>query len=79
MQTVLKFSFLFFQADGLGINPLYLCLPATVSSSMAFLLPVATPPNAIVFSTGHLQVKDMVGVLLYLYIFSARNINLTYQ
>ena len=46
-------------AISININPLYLMLPATLSASMAFMLPVATPPNAIIFGTNRLQVMDM--------------------
>ncbi|KAG9475767.1 hypothetical protein GDO78_003928 [Eleutherodactylus coqui] len=47
-------------AEGIGVNPLLVIIPATISASCAFLLPVANPPNAIVFSYGHLTVPDMM-------------------
>lgn len=50
----------------LCIHPLYLMIPAAVSASYAFMVPVATPPNAIAFSYGYLKVYHMVltGVFL---------------
>ncbi|XP_073472846.1 Na(+)/citrate cotransporter [Aquarana catesbeiana] len=47
-------------AKSIMVNPLYIMIPCTLSTSFAFMLPVATPPNAIVFSYGHLHVSDMV-------------------
>ena len=50
------------------INPLLFMLPATLSGSMAFMLPVATPPNAIIFGTNRIRIIDMArtGLLLNL-------------
>ncbi len=47
-------------ADGLKVNPILLALPVTLSASIGFMFPVATPPNAIVFSSGYIRIKDMV-------------------
>lgn len=46
-------------ATSLGVNPLYIMIPATLACSYAFMLPVATPPNAIAFSHGTISVMDM--------------------
>ncbi|MBC8319621.1 MAG: SLC13/DASS family transporter [Bacteroidetes bacterium] len=43
----------------INVNPLLLMLPATISASMAFMLPVATPPNAIVFGSNKITVIQM--------------------
>ncbi len=47
-------------AVSMELSPLYLVVPAALAASFAFMLPVATPPNAIVFASGKLQIKDMV-------------------
>jgi sodium-dependent dicarboxylate transporter 2/3/5 len=53
-------------ADGLGFDPLILALPVTFAASCAFMFPISTPPNAIVFSSGYIRMKDMMraGALL---------------
>ncbi|XP_041327450.1 solute carrier family 13 member 1 [Pyrgilauda ruficollis] len=47
-------------AEAIHVNPLFILIPATLCTSFAFLLPVANPANAIVFSYGHLNIMDMV-------------------
>ncbi len=44
----------------IGVNPLLLMIPATMAASLAFMLPVATPPNAIIFGTDKLEISEMV-------------------
>ncbi len=46
-------------AVSIKINPLLLMIPATLSASMAFMLPVATPPNAIIFSSNKISIAQM--------------------
>jgi sodium-dependent dicarboxylate transporter 2/3/5 len=50
----------------IGLNPMLLMLTATLSASMAFMLPVATPPNTIIFASGRIKIYEMAktGVLL---------------
>ena len=53
-------------ANGLGVEPLYLVAPVTMAASCAFMMPISTPPNAVVFSSGYIRMRDMVkaGVVL---------------
>ena len=53
-------------ADGLNIEPMYLAVPVTLASSCAFMMPVSTPPNAVVFSSGYIRIGEMAraGLLL---------------
>ncbi len=46
-------------APSLGVDPLRLVVPAAIAASMAFMLPVATPPNAIVFASGRITIGQM--------------------
>uniref|UniRef100_S4RZN0 Solute carrier family 13 member 4 n=1 Tax=Petromyzon marinus TaxID=7757 RepID=S4RZN0_PETMA len=47
-------------SENMHVNPLYVAVPATLNTSLAMMLPVANPPNAIAFSYGYLRVRDMV-------------------
>ena len=47
-------------SESLGVEPLSLMIPATITCSFAFMLPVATPPNAIVFGTGRITIGQMM-------------------
>jgi len=57
--TTLMLPILASMATFMQINPYLLMIPATLSASCAFMLPVATPPNAIVFGSGYLRIPDM--------------------
>ncbi|MFY9241483.1 MAG: DASS family sodium-coupled anion symporter [Polaribacter sp.] len=46
-------------ASAIGVHPYFLLVGATVAASCAFMLPVATPPNAVVFGSGYLKIEDM--------------------
>ena len=47
-------------AVGIGVDPLLLLVPATLAASCAFMMPVATPPNAIVFGSGAISIRQML-------------------
>ncbi len=55
-------------AVGIGIDPMTLLIPAALAATCAFMLPVGTPPNAIVFGTGAVSIAEMArgGLLLNL-------------
>lgn len=53
-------------ATGLGMNPLEVMTAAALAASMAFMLPVATPPNAIVFGSGYITIPQMTRAGLWL-------------
>ena len=56
-------------AVGLQQNPLLLAIPAAVAASCAFMLPVATPPNAIVYAGGKFTINQMIRAGIWLNIF----------
>jgi sodium-dependent dicarboxylate transporter 2/3/5 len=53
-------------ALGAGINPMIILVPVTMAASCAFMLPMSTPPNAIVFASGHITIAQMVKVGFWL-------------
>jgi len=54
----------------IDVHPYALMVSATVAASCAFMLPVATPPNAVVFGSGYLRIPDMVRVGIWMNIIS---------
>ncbi|XP_053337721.1 Na(+)/citrate cotransporter-like isoform X1 [Clarias gariepinus] len=66
-------------ASALKVHPLSIMLPPTISSSFAFMLPVATPPNAITFTYANLKIMDMVKPGLVLNLLGVVCINLAVQ
>ncbi|KAM9332836.1 solute carrier family 13 member 2 [Pholidichthys leucotaenia] len=74
--TTLFLPILASMARTIEIHPLYVMLPCTIAASLAFMLPVATPPNAIAFSFGNLRVLDMVKAGAMLNLIGILTINL---
>ncbi len=57
-------------AQGMNSNPLEFIIPVTLATSFAFMLPMSTPPNAIVFASGHIKIKDMIKAGFFMNIIS---------
>jgi sodium-dependent dicarboxylate transporter 2/3/5 len=57
-------------AFSIDVHPYILLVSATVAASCAFMLPVATPPNAIVFGSGYLKITDMIKAGIWMNILS---------
>jgi sodium-dependent dicarboxylate transporter 2/3/5 len=60
--TQLVMPILLSTAKVVGVSPIWFMLPAVLSASCAFMFPVATPPNAIIFGSGKIKVIEMVRV-----------------
>ncbi|XP_064158568.1 solute carrier family 13 member 2-like [Anguilla rostrata] len=73
--TTLFLPILASMATAIKLHPLYVMLPCTICASLAFMLPVATPPNAIAFSYGNLKVMDMAKAGFMLNIIGVLTIN----
>ncbi|MBC8352139.1 MAG: DASS family sodium-coupled anion symporter [Planctomycetes bacterium] len=63
-------------ALSIGVSPMLLLVPATLAATCAFMLPVATPPNAIVFGSGHIEIRSMVKAGVWLNLLSVVLISL---
>jgi sodium-dependent dicarboxylate transporter 2/3/5 len=57
-------------APVLGVPVEQVLLVTTIGASAAFMMPVATPPNAIIFGTGHIQMREMIRAGFWLNIIS---------
>tara|TARA_Y100001978_G_scaffold202561_1_gene224124 strand:- start:1295 stop:2692 length:1398 start_codon:yes stop_codon:yes gene_type:complete len=57
-------------AIGMGESVMDLCIPLTLAASCAFMMPISTPPNAIVFSSGKISIRQMAAYGFFMNIFS---------
>jgi sodium-dependent dicarboxylate transporter 2/3/5 len=64
--TATLIPIMFAVAGGLGLDPYLLVIPAGIAASCAFMLPVATPPNAIIFGSGQLTLPQMTRAGIWL-------------
>jgi len=68
--TAMLLPILYPMAKTIDVHPFVLMVSATVAASCAFMLPVATPPNAVVFGSGYLRIPDMVKTGIWMNILS---------
>ena len=68
--TAMLLPILYPMAITIDVHPFILMVSATVAATCAFMLPVATPPNAVVFGSGYLRIPDMVRVGIWMNIIS---------
>jgi sodium-dependent dicarboxylate transporter 2/3/5 len=61
----------------IGADPLLLVVPPAIAASYAFMLPVATPPNAIVFGSGQIRIGQMIKAGMWLNLIGIVLITLT--
>jgi sodium-dependent dicarboxylate transporter 2/3/5 len=58
-------------AENTGIDATYLAIPVTLAASCAFMMPISTPPNAVVFASGHIKVGQMMRAGIWVNLLSA--------
>ena len=68
--TAMLLPILYPMAMTIDVHPFILMVSAAVAASCAFMLPVATPPNAVVFGSGYLRIPDMVRIGVWMNILS---------
>ena len=68
--TAMLLPILYPMAITIDVHPFILMVAATVAATCAFMLPVATPPNAVVFGSGYLRIPDMVRVGIWMNLLS---------
>lgn len=74
--TTIMMPVMAFTAEALKVHPFMLMIPATISASCAFMLPAATPPNAIVFGSGLVRLPQMARAGLALNLIGAVTVTL---
>jgi sodium-dependent dicarboxylate transporter 2/3/5 len=66
-------------ASAAGLDPMLVMLPATLAASAAFMMPVATPPNAVVFATHRVPMGRMARAGLWMNLLMAAIITVVFQ